>query len=333
MVGGSPAAPSLSRLIREACMSACLPLIAGVVALMLAMVLPVSLAETADPAPAKRRPPEQQVYPTLEEAATALLGAMRSGDAMQIRAVLGPGSGKLIWSGDRIADEQMRQDFVAAYEKARKIDRAGDDKATLLLGDKEFPFPYPLVKGAAGWRFDAKTGAEEIVARRIGDNELSAMRVCLAYVDAQREYVLKDRSSAGFLEYAQKLVSAPGKRDGLYWETNEGEPKSPFGPIAVQARRVTNGERDAYHGYRYRILTGQGSDAPGGSYDYIVRGRMIGGFALVAYPARWGGSGVMTFMVSHDGVVYEKNLGKTTRDIAAKMPLFNPDSTWTKTQP
>ena len=246
---------------------------------------------------------------------------------------VGPGSGALIASGDRSADQAMRKNFVAAYEQAAKFDRDGDAKATLLLGEKEFPFPFPLVKEGARWRFDAKTGAEEIVARRVGDNELAAMRVCLAYVDAQREYVLKDRDSAGFLVYAQKLASTPGKRDGLYWDTKDGEPRSPFGPIAVQAQGRASEERNAYHGYRYKILTGQGSDAPGGAYDYVVRGRMIGGFALVAYPVRWGVSGVVTFMVNHDGAVYEKNLGQNTGEIAAKLTLFNPDSTWTKSKP
>jgi hypothetical protein len=305
----------------------------GIVVLLLAMVLSASVAMSADPAPTKRPPPEQQLYPTLEEAGAALLGAMRSGEGRQIRAVLGPGSGALIASGDRSADQAMRKNFVAAYEQAAKFDRDGDAKATILLGEKEFPFPFPLVKEGARWRFDAKTGAEEIVARRIGDNELAAMRVCLAYVDAQREYVLKDRNSAGFLVYAQKLASTPGKRDGLYWDTKDGEPRSPFGPIAVQAQGRASEERNAYHGYRYKILTGQGSDAPGGAYDYVVRGRMIGGFALVAYPVRWGVSGVVTFMVNHDGAVYEKNLGQNTGEIAAKLTLFNPDSTWTKSKP
>ena len=180
--------------------------------------------------------------------------------------------------------------------------------------------------------------AEEIVNRRVGQNELSAIQVCLAYLDAQREYVLKDRDNNGLLEYAQKMISTPGNRDGLYWPTKDGEPPSPFGPLAHRAAAEgydpdAAGEPQAYHGYYYRVLTAQGPSAPGGAYDYLVNGKMIGGFAMIAYPARWGVSGVMSFTCSHDGVVYEKNLGRDTRKFAQAMATFDPDSSWQKVPP
>ena len=185
------------------------------------------------------------------------------------------------------------------------------------------------------WQFDAKQGNEQVLDRRIGRNELAAIKVCLAYVDAQREYANRDRDGNGLLEYAQKLTSAPGTHDGLYWQTRAGEPPSPLGPLTANARGQGDDRQapdNPYHGYYYRILTGQGKDAPGGAYDYIVDGKMIGGFALVAYPARWGGSGVMTFICNHDGVVYERNLGKDTVATASAMTVYNPDAGWEKSK-
>ena len=233
---------------------------------------------------------------------------------------------------------EARARFVAAFDKHSKIEPEGDAKATLVIGDKDWPLPFPLVKRADGWRFDARAGAEEILNRRIGRNELAAIQVCLAYVDAQREYAMTQGNHDGMHEYAGKLVSTPGKKDGLYWPTKEGQRLSPLGPLAAKAKeegygKSKNASHEPYHGYFYKILTGQGRDAPNGAYDYVADGKMIGGFALVAYPARWGTSGVMTLMVNHEGVVYQKNLGKTTSSIVSKMKRFNPDSSWTKTQP
>jgi hypothetical protein len=271
-----------------------------------------------------------------EAAAQALQAAMKSDNWKQIYAVLGPGSGKLIYTGDKVVDSQTRTTFVAAYDQSVKFDRQGDAKATLLLGDNGYPFPFPIVKGASGWTFDSRAGAEEIVNRRIGENELAAIQVCLAYVDAQREYATKDRDSNGLLEYAPRFVSTPGKRDGLYWPTQEGEPPSPFGPVATRAAvegyGMDIGVPQAFHGYHYRILTAQGRFAQGGAYDYRVKGRMIGGFALIAYPARWGVSGVMSFICNHDGVVYEKNLGRDTAAQARAMTRFDPDPSWVKAE-
>jgi hypothetical protein len=296
----------------------------------------VAAGALAADAPAATRPAHiQPAYATPEDAVQALVAAVRSADTRRIHYVLGPGTHKLVFSGDPVTDRQARERFVAAYDSRSKVEMDGDAKATLLLGDKDWPFPFPLVKAAEGWKFDARAGAEEILNRRIGRNELAAIQVCLAYVDAQREYAQTAGHRDGLREYAMKLVSSSGNKDGLYWRTGEGEPPSPFGPLASKAKaegygKGANAANEPYHGYFYKILARQGSHAPGGAYDYVVGGRMIGGFALVAYPARWGASGVMTFLVNHDGVVYQKNLGKGTEALALGMTSFDPDSTWSK---
>jgi Protein of unknown function (DUF2950) len=302
-----------------------------------AVTLPVTVySQTTAPSTAaastKAKSPPQQTFATPEKAAAALANALRSDDLKQIHAVLGPGSGKVIRSGDPIQDAAGRKRFLEAYETSVKIEPSSDAKVTLLIGTEEFPFPFPLVKLANGWKFDAKAGAEEVLDRRIGQNERSAIQVCLAYVDAQREYATKDRDKDGLLEYAQKLISTPGQHDGLYWETREGKKASPLGPLSTRAKQqgYANLGTEPYHGYYYKILTAQGSDSPGGAFSYIVRGQMIGGFALVAYPARWGASGVMTLICNHQGVVYEKNLGKDTVAIAERMARYNPDAGWRK---
>jgi hypothetical protein len=219
-----------------------------------------------------------------------------------------------------------------------KLVNENDMKVILHVGNGDWPFPIPVVKKGDHWLFDTMAGKEEILNRRIGRNELNAIQVCLAYVDAQREYVLKDRDGDKLLEYAQKFISREGEKNGLYWEAKEGEPQSPLGPLIAKAAgegyagRKPGGKRNPYHGYYYRILKAQGKNAPGGEYDYMVSGKMIGGFALVAYPAEYGNSGVMTFIVNHDGVVYEKDLGKDTEKIATAMKKFNPDRTWKKVE-
>jgi hypothetical protein len=302
----------------------------------IALTAPVVHAADATPAPAASRPGYvQSTFASPEEAGKALAEAMRSGERRQIWRVLGPGASKLIRSGDPVQDDKAREAFVAAYDESAKFENSGDSKATLLVGPDDFPFPYPLVMKDSRWQFDAKQGDEQVLDRRIGHNELSAINVSLAYVDAQREYAELGQNGNGLLEYAKLLSSTPGKHDGLYWETAEGETPSPLGPLIATAHRHGYGgpgPSEPYHGYFYKILTAQGKDAPGGAYDYIVNGKMIGGFGLVAYPARWGKSGVMTFIVNHDGVVYEKNLGRDTQAIAAKMTQFNPDATWEKSK-
>jgi hypothetical protein len=290
-------------------------------------------ATAAEPGEGRPRAGTQQQFETPEAAVKALVEALGSGETKRIHSVLGPGSGKLIRSGDPVADRLGRERFVAAFEKQSRIETVAEEKATLLIGEKEWPFPFPLLRQAGGWRFDVGAGAEEVLNRRIGRNELSAIQVCLAYVDAQREFALG--GGKGLHEYAVKFVSEPGRRDGLYWPTGEGEPPSPLGPLLAKSRSEgyagdRNDFGEPYHGYHYRILTAQGANARGGAYDYVVGGKMIGGFALVAYPARWAASGVMTFVVNHDGVVYQKNLGRGTVAIASRMARFDPDATWSK---
>ncbi len=296
---------------------------------------PMAHAATPSPAPGTRPAHDQNTYATPEDAAKALADAMRTDERKLIWRVLGPGASKFIRSGDPAQDEEAREAFVAAYDKSVKFEKSGEAKATLLVGPADFPFPYPLVMKGGRWQFDAKQGNEQVLDRRIGRNELAAIKVCLAYVDAQREYATLDRDGNGLLEYAQKMVSTAGTHDGLYWETKAGEAPSPLGPLTAGrqgAGAATRGSGTPYHGYYYKILTGQGKDAPGGAYDYIVNGRMIGGFALVAYPARWGGSGVMTFICNHDGVVFERNLGKDTVATASAMTVYNPDAGWEKSK-
>ncbi len=313
--------------------------VCGLIALAIAAMLGMSPVVATD-VPAQQAAPaakakQQVAYASPEDATRALYEVIQRHDEKSLFQVLGPGSAKLIYTGDPVADQQMRDRFVAAYDKAHKIEMVDDAKALLLVGENQFPFPFPLVKRSSGWHFDARAGAEEIVNRRVGENELFAIKFCLAYGDAQREYAEFDRDDDGLLEYAQKFKSSEGKRDGLFWPTAEGEPPAPLGPLAAQAKREGYSKSDkpiAYHGYYYRILTGQGKDAPGGAYDYLVKGNMIGGYALIAYPAKWGASGVMSFMCSHDGVVYQKNLGAESATVAAKIKLFNPGVDWSKAE-
>ncbi|MDH4094412.1 MAG: DUF2950 domain-containing protein [Betaproteobacteria bacterium] len=275
----------------------------------------------------------QKTFGSPEEAATALVAAVGKGNLKEMQAILGPGSKALVQSGDAVADRRGRERFVRSYEESSKVERQGDAKAILVIGKDDWPMPIPMVKGKDGWRFDARLGGEEVLNRRIGRNELSAAQAALAYVDAQREYYLRNPQGDKLLHYAQRFGSTKGKRDGLYFPTKAGEPPSPLGPLYASAKaagyfKAGNGKPSPYFGYRYRILKGQGPDAPGGAYDYVVQGRMIGGFALVAWPASYGSSGVMTFIVNHDGVVYEKDLGPDTAKAAGKITRFNPDKGW-----
>ncbi|WP_458757660.1 DUF2950 domain-containing protein [Afipia sp. TerB] len=275
----------------------------------------------------------QRSYSSPEEATTALVAAIKAGTTKGMLRVLGVGGEDIVRSGDPVADAGMRQRFLSAYEAKHSIKTEGNNKATVLVGTEDFPFPIPLVNKKAGWKFDPAAGKLEILYRRIGRNELDAIQTCLAFVDAQNEYADKDRTGEGAGVYAQRIVSNPGKKDGLFWR-DDRDP-SPLGELAAQASaegyRV--GEQSApYHGYYFRILKGQGSDAPGGAFNYVVKGRMMGGFALIAYPAEYGNSGVMTFMVNHAGTVYQKDLGKRTESIARYIYRFDPDQTWKKVE-
>ena len=235
-------------------------------------------------------------------------------------------------SGDPVSDAPDTIGSTSLYAEKYSLQDESAEKVRLHLGNEDWPFAIPIVKNKAVWRFDAKEGRNEILARRIGKNELSTIQSCLAIVDAQREYAVEDRDGDGILEYAQKFVSDPEKKNGLFWKVKEGEKLSPLGPLAAEANKQGYARKDGrtapYNGYYYRILKAQGKNAFGGAYDYVVRGNMIGGFALVAYPAKYESSGVMSFLVNHEGVVYQKDLGKQTGKIAQGMKLFNPDSTW-----
>ena len=278
----------------------------------------------------------QQAFKSPDEAASALVSAAKTGDRKAIVSVLGPDGNDIVSSGDEVADAATRQKFVAAYDAKHEITMEGDNKAVMVIGQEDFPLPIPLVRKDGMWRFDTTAGREEILFRRIGRNELDVIQTCLAYVDAQNDYADKDRTGAGKGIYAQRIVSSPGKKDGLYWPDVQGNDPSPLGEFIAQATgqgyRVGGG-RTPYHGYYYKILTKQGAAAPDGELEYVVRGKMIGGFALVAYPAEYENSGVMTFIVNHNGQVYQKDLGAHTARLAERMTSFNPDSTWKKVDP
>jgi hypothetical protein len=296
--------------------------------LVLAIALALGLAPPAFGAAVK-----QQTFASAEEGVKALMEAVKKNDTNAMLAILGPEAKSLIESGDQVSDRAAGERFVKSYEESNKLVKSGDTKAILEVGKDAWPFPIPLVKESAGWRFDTQEGKEEIINRRIGRNELDVIQVCLALVDAEREYYQRDPDGDKLLQYAQKFISTKGKRDGLYWETKPDEQPSPLGPLIARARgegyKGAGGKPVPYHGYYYKLLTGQGKDAPGGAYDYLVRGKMMGGFGVVAYPAQYGSSGIMTFIVNHDGVVYQKDLGTKTASIAQSMTKFNPDKTWT----
>jgi hypothetical protein len=275
----------------------------------------------------------QQAFKTPDDAATALVNAAKAGDMKALITVLGPDGEDVVSSGDEVADAATREKFVTAYDAKHRISMEGDSKAILVVGQDDFPLPIPIVRKDGMWRFDTAEGLDEILFRRIGENELDAIQAALTYVDAQNEYADKDRTGAGANAYAQRIISQPGKKDGLYWPTSQGEEPSPLGELVAQATAQgyrVGGGRTPFHGYYFKILTKQGPAAPGGELDYVVNGKMIGGFALVAYPAEYRNSGVMTFIVSHAGDVYQKDLGPNTDKLAERMSSFNPDSTWQK---
>jgi len=272
----------------------------------------------------------QQSYTTPEDAAAALAAAVKSGPG-DILKVLGEGADDIVSSGDEVADADTRQRFTSMYDAKHAIKAEGNKKATLMLGPDDFPFPIPLVNVKTGWEFDTDEGRIEVLYRRIGRNELDAIQTCLAYVDAQNEYADKDRGDGAGV-YAQRIVSTAGKKDGLFWR-DDADP-SPLGALAAEASaegyKAGEGGPRPYHGYYFRILKGQGSNAPGGALNYVVKGKMIGGFALIAWPAEYGNSGVTTFLVNHAGTVYQKDLGKRTDFVAKRLMLFDPDQTWKK---
>lgn len=276
-----------------------------------------------------------QSFASPEAAAQGLIDALKLGNRQAALNILGHSAGEWLSSGDRVADRAAIAHFIAEFEEQHHLEKDGDARAILMVGNDEYPFPFPLVKVADGWRFDPEQGREEILNRRIGKNELFTIQTLLAIVDAQREYAAVDRNDDGVLEYARKFASSPGKKDGLYWPTKPGEPDSPLGPLIGKATREgykkQAGKPTAYHGYFYRILTRQGPSAASGAYDYLVHtDRMIGGFAVLAYPAKYGVSGITSFLVNQQGVVYQKDLGPDTGKAAGRITSYNPDDSWQK---
>lgn len=310
--------------------------LAGAFAATVAYEIPAQApaAQTAGkPAPAQR------TFATPEEAAAGLADAVRAKNVDDLLAVVGPTSRDWLFTGDRVADTNDWNRFLAAYEEKKTFEKQGDAKVVLDVGDDHWPFPAPIVKRGSKWAFDANAGREEIVNRRVGRNELDAMQTLLAIVDAQREYAATDADHNGFADYARRFRSTPGKKDGLYWPAEAGNGgESPLGPLVATAasegygKQIKSEHKAPYHGYYFRILTSQGKDAPGGAYDYMVGDKLLGGFAIVAWPASYRVSGVTTFLVNHEGVVYQKDLGAQTAAIAGSMTRYNPDATWRKAQ-
>ena len=278
-------------------------------------------------APADR--PEQFASP--EGAVAALVAAVRADDTPKLSALFGKAGLRIVSAGNPVANQAERAKFIAAYDAKHAIDTK-DDAAILSIGADDWPFPVPLKQAATGWSFDVAAGREEILDRRIGGNELYTQQVMLAYVDAQNQYAETGHDGDRPLVYAQRVFSAPGKQDGLYWPTEAGQPPSPLGELIAEAQaggyHPGQGAAEPFHGYYYHILKSQGPHAHGGAYDYVANGKMIGGFALVAWPADWGSTGVMTFVVNQDGVLFQKDLGPETTRMAKSMTRYDPDDTW-----
>jgi len=298
------------------------------------MVMSAAAQEPAAPPSGAAQPD----FASPDEAANALAEAVRAADPQAIVALMGPEADEWLFTGDDVSDRQEWARFLQAWDKRHAVQRSGDDLATLVVGEDEWPFPAPIVRRAERWVFDGAAGREEVTVRRVGRNELDTIQTLLAIVDAQREFAANDPDGDGFHDYASRLISTPEKRDGLYWPVQPDEPLSPLGPLVGMAAeegyraRAEGEEPRPYHGYYYRLLTEQGPDALGGAYSYLVDDRMIGGFAVLAYPASYGVSGIMTLLVNHDGVVYQKDLEDDTAAIGEAMASFNPDATWTKVE-
>jgi hypothetical protein len=274
----------------------------------------------------------QKTFSKSSEAVQALVAAARSGDQAQLLAVLGPDGKDLIDSGDPVADKKALEGFVKMYDTKHSMTVPAPGYKTLVVGANDWPMPIPLVRDGTSWYFDSAQGREEIVNRRVGENELGAIAVCEGYYRAQKEYAAKGHDGLPAKLYAQKFASDPGKQNGLYWPVAEGKPQSPMGPAVAEAAAegYGGGGPQPYHGYLYKRLQSQGPDAHGGAKSYIVNGRQSGGFALLAYPAKYGTSGIMTFVVNQDGVIYQKDLGDDTEKAVTGITTFNPDQSWSE---
>ncbi len=291
----------------------------------------VSSSAQSTKTPASTSAVEQKTFDTPEQAAEALILAAEAFDAAALKAILGPDGVDLVLTEDAVQDKNQSTAFAAQARQQNRVarDPKSSKTATLYVGVDEWPLPIPIVQKSGRWRFDSKAGRQEILYRRIGGNELDAIEVCQGYVEAQQEYASQKRDGAMVNQYAQRIVSSPGKQDGLAWQAQDGTWQGPVGEAI--ARIIAEGYTDRYqpyHGYYFKVLKGQGPAAPLGEMDFVVKGVMIGGFALVAAPAEYGVTGVKTFIVSHDGVVYEKDLGAKTLDQFRSLERYNPDSTW-----
>jgi len=297
---------------------------------MLPLALATALLISMDIGLLKAQQKTQQAFASPKEAVDALVSAAKAEDMNQLTRVFGPDAQAILYSGDPVADKQTRDKFLQKYNQMSRLVKEPDGSVDLYLGAENWPFPIPLVKKNAGWVFDTATGKKEILYRRVGRNEFDTIDTLQALVDAQREYASQPRDG-GEKQYAQKIMSDPGKHNGLYWPTAQGQPPSPAGPLLAEA--FSEGYRKQkgptpFHGYIYRLLLTQGPNAPGGTRNYAVNGKLTGGFAILAYPAEYRNSGVMTFVVNQDGKIYQKNLGPGTEKIASGITTYNPDKTW-----
>ena len=313
----------VSRRIRSLC-------VLGAVVSAWALIAAAGVAAQGKPAPAPAV--AQKTFATAQEAADALVAAAATFDRDALRVILGPDADYLVAPGEPARDREIVFAFAAKAreKKAVVVDPRNANRATLIVGDQDWPLPIPIVRAGGRWRFDSAAGEQEIVYRTIGSNELSAIQICRGYVEAQHAYALEKHEGSGVHQYAQRIIASPGRRDGLAWRNPDGTWGGPVGENVAQA--IEQGYTDKalpYHGYFFKTLTGQGPAAPLGEMDFVVKGAMIGGFALIAAPAEYLVTGVKTFIVSHDGVVYEKDLGPDTLSIAKAMVRFNPDKTWT----
>jgi len=315
-------------MVRKAYNFRMLRLFPWVVAILIAIV-----ALAASPAMAVGGAEGQKSFVSPQQAVAALVAAVQDNNDTELLGILGPGSEDLISSGDRVADQNGRARFLKAYEEKNSLEQKDEGHAVLLVGGKDYPFPIPIVRQGDAWLFDTQAGMEEILNRRIGRNELQTIEVMHAYTDAQREYACMKRKGCR-PEFAQKFASSEGKKDGLYWKAGEGAEESPFGPLIARATEegyaggLDQDPPEPFHGYYFKILKTQGQHAKGGAFDYVADGKMVLGFALVAYAAKYGASGIMTFIVNQEGVIYEKDLGEDTAAAAAAITTFDPDDTW-----
>ena len=295
----------------------------------LAALISLAVAAIASTVPSGKK------YPTGEAAIEAFVAAVRQGDTGVLTSIFGKDSERVFETGDPVVDRTLRTDFLKLYDAKHTSTPRPDGSIVLVVGPNAWPFPIPLVKKGNEWGWDTASGIDEIINRRIGLNELEAIQTSLAIGDAERDYFMQDRDGDGILQYARKFLSADGKHDGLYWPTKPGEPLSPLGEFAARAsdEGYAAGEANPYHGYYYRLLSSQGKSAPGGAYDYMAHGKQIGGFAIVACPAAYGDTGIMTFMTSHSGIVYQKDLGKDTWNVARKITTFDPGPGWKQVAP